>query len=158
MRVLFVIIAFVTKAICFDLFSIDTGNANWLPSEDKIADINVLVNSKVMGLFERVDSFPFRYVSPKTVVSANGNKHINYVGSFRKNIPDFNANGNAGWIYVKAISEEGAHIRCVIRESKDDGKILYEREFLIPWSTRVFFLDTDTEHFDAKIAVKTDNK
>ncbi|MDX2081582.1 MAG: hypothetical protein SFU53_12440 [Terrimicrobiaceae bacterium] len=156
MRALVLALAFATKAICFDLSAIDTSNANWLPSGESAADINVLVKSNVKGLFERADSFPFRYVSPKTVVSANGNKHSNYVGSFRKNIPDFNANGNLGWIYVKALSDEGAHIRCVVRESKDAGKTLYEREFLIPWSTRVFSLDTGTEHFDARITVKSD--
>jgi hypothetical protein len=157
MRAVFIIVALVSTGYCFDFSTIETGNANWLPTGESVADITVHLRSEVKGLFKREDSFPFRYVSPKVTMGPNGHKQNNYIGGKQTHTP-FDASGNKGWIYIKEISEHGARVRCVVREAKEDGKILYEREFVIPWTTKAFLLDTDIEHFDGRITVIPKNK
>jgi len=152
MRSLIFILVFTSVALGFDFSAVDTSNANWLATEASVADIRVHLRSEVKNLFGRDDLFPFRYVGPKTTTSASGRKQTNFIGG-KRIYTSFDASGNKGWIYIKEISDRGAHVRCVVREPKDDGKILYEKEFLIPWSTKKFVLDTATEHFNAQIDI-----
>jgi len=152
MRFLFLSLLFIGNAACFDLESIDTGNAVWLPTYGGEADISIKIASNVKEMFEREDSFSFRYVGPKLTKDVNGRPSASIIGRWTINRhPSFERNGNKGWIYVKEISASGAHVRCIVREAPDDGKVLYEREFIIPWDTRTFSLSTDTEHIKAKI-------
>jgi len=151
-------LALVSTGYCFDFAAIDTGNANWVPTGKSVADITVLLKSEVNGLFKREDSFPFRYASPKVIRDSNGRTKAHYGIGGTRTLPSFDACGNKGWIYIKEISEHGAQVRCVVRETPDDGKILYEREFLIPWTTRVYRFDSSSEHYDAKITISQKDK
>jgi hypothetical protein len=158
MRSAFIMLALVSLGYCFDFSAIDTGNANWVPTGKSVADITVQLKSEVNGLFKREDSFSFRYDSPKIIRDSNGTitGHCG-IGGMRT-FPSFDACGNKGWIYIKEISEHGAQVRCVVRETPDNGKILYEREFLIPWTTKVYLFNSDSEHFDAKITIAKEDK
>lgn len=138
--------------MCFDLKSIDTDNAVWLPSFGGEVNISITITSSVKEMFEREDSFPFRYVGPKLTRDANG--RLATASRAQWTIgrqPSFEKDGKKGWIYIKEISASGAHVRCVVREVPEGGKVLYEREFIIPWDTKTFSLRTDTEHIEAKI-------
>ena len=160
MRTAFIMLALVCSGYCFDFSAIDTANAIWDPTGKSVADIVVQLKSEVNGLFKREDSFPFRYARPKNIRDSNGKITGHWSGSSSgmRTFPSFDASGNKGWIYIKEISEHGAQVRCVVRETPDDGKILYEREFLIPWTTRVYRFDSGSEHFDAKINISKNDK
>jgi hypothetical protein len=157
MRSVFFMLVLVSTGYCFDFSTIDTGNANWTPTGKSVADITVEVKSEVNGLFKREDSFPLRYVCPKVTTSKTGRQQNTYIGG-KRFIPPFDASGSKGWIYIKEISEHGAHVRCVVRETNDNGNILYEREFLIPWTTRAYHFDSNSEHFDAMITIAEKDK
>lgn len=151
MRAFFILLLCVRTAICFDLESIDSTNANWFPCDSSRADITIKITSHVLHFFDREDSFDFRYDGPKYSTNSEGGASITAVGSGSIPIPSFEANGNKGWIYVKETAADGIHIRCVVRERPDNGKVLYEKEFIIPWSQKAFSLRTDNEQFDTQI-------
>ena len=157
MRIVTLFFAFLSTAWCFDLSSIDTDNAYWQSTSTGQADITIEIKFSVSGLFERQESFPYYYAGTIFDVLPDGTRIRSSFRGEKKTIPYFETNGNRGWIYIRKISAEGAYVRCVVRESPDNGKILYEREFLIPWSSKTFSLQTDTERFEAEIRIATKN-
>lgn len=155
MRAFFVFLLCVGTATCFDFESVDATNANWIPCGSSVADITIKVTSRVPKLFDREDSFDYQYAGPKYIKDSKGRVSTHGVGLGPRTFPSFEANGNKGWIYVKEISADGVHIRCVVREKPDKGRVLYEYEFIIPWNRKIFSLHTDREQFDARIIANT---
>jgi len=151
MRALLILLLCAGKAVCFDFASIDATNANWVACGASVADITVKVRSRVPKLFERVDAFAFRYAGPRYTTDAKGLKTPHLLGHSTRTFPAFEANGNKGWLYVREMAADGAHLRCVVREAPDGGAVLYEREFVIPWGQRKFSLQMDGEQFEAEI-------
>jgi hypothetical protein len=52
---------------------------------------------------------------------------------------------------VLEIGEEDVIIRCVIREKPEEGRIIYEQLFRIPWNTKRISIRTEKEEFEGSI-------
>lgn len=156
MRIRFPVLVFlfavVAGASAFDLDKIDQRNALWKEVWENEADVFVELKTKAAGLFDRTERFSLKYMGPKIVVHPDGSQESRVWSRQPARWP-FEVEGGKAWIYVRDVTEEGPVIRLVAREEPEDGKILYNREIVVPWKTKVFSLHSNKEIIDAKIVV-----
>lgn len=144
------LIAVAANAMAFDLEKTDLKNSLWRKVDEKEADVLVEVKATIAGLFHRTERFYLQYLGKKIVVRPDGtmeSRDWSNGGAPR----DFDTRGNKGWIYIREIAEGGPVVRMVVRETPEDGRVLYNRGIVIPWQTKFYSLHSDRELIDAQI-------
>ncbi len=154
MSIVILLLCLTATSFALDLEKVDLADANWKPTIHEVADVIFTGKINIPNLLEREFEFPFYYSGSKKIKNSEG-KTLAWNKTIRGgNLPEHRpivSKDFLAWLYVLEIGEEDVIIRCVIREKPEEGRIIYEQLFRIPWNTKRISIRTEKEEFEGSI-------